>query len=94
MRMHLSCNSCPQHFIASSPHLYICLQDQHGITLLLECAAKALAAAAALAENLTDEQLPQLADALCLVIRPKIAQHPKHQVPALPHSCSALTHAI
>ena len=61
--------------------IYIrCLQDQHGITLLLECAAKALAAAAALAEVLTPEQLPQLADALCLVIRPKIAQQPKHQV--------------
>lgn len=45
--------------------------DQHGLTLLLECAAQALAQACASSHILTPGQVQQLADALCLVVRPK-----------------------
>lgn len=66
-----------QYFVYS----IICiLQDQHGLTLLVECAAKALADACEHSENLVPEQVQQLADALCLVIRPRHFGQPKLQV--------------
>jgi hypothetical protein len=56
------------------------LQVEHGLTLLVECAAKALADACSQTQNLVAQQVQQLADALLLVILPRLAACPKLQV--------------